>query len=178
MRTFIASSSRPQQPRDGVARSNGLLSASLDRLRSSFRRRLSQRRRSVAMPAEADDGEGPRDPDHPLITVCRAQEAAETSIDMELGSSEEEDDEEEEEVEPEETSSILGDSASSSPAAGAGGDGASFYPIFLPIDKNFESKYLFHYRHLKKRGKSVQERVYVFLEHPVGWGCFVYHMSV
>ncbi len=55
----------------------------------------------------------------------------------------------------------------------------SFYPIFLPIDRNYEAKYLFHYRHLKKRrGKSLQERVYVFLEHPIGWGCFVYHMSV
>ena len=54
----------------------------------------------------------------------------------------------------------------------------NFYPIFLPIDKNFEAKYLFHYRSMKKRGRSIQERVYVFLEHPVGWGCFIYHMSV
>ncbi len=55
----------------------------------------------------------------------------------------------------------------------------NFYPIFLPIDRNYETKYLFHYRyHLKRRGKSMQERIYVFLEHPVGWGCFIYHMSV
>ena len=55
---------------------------------------------------------------------------------------------------------------------------SNFYPIFLPIDRNYETKYLFHYRHLKKRGKTMQERTYVFLEHPIGWGCFIYHMSV
>ncbi len=54
----------------------------------------------------------------------------------------------------------------------------NFYPIFLPIDRNYEAKYLFHYRYMKKKGKSIQERVYVFLEHPAGWSCLVYHISV
>lgn len=49
-----------------------------------------------------------------------------------------------------------------------------YYPIYLPIDQAFKAKYIFHQR----RGKTFQERVYVFLEHPVGWVCFVYHFSV
>ncbi|XP_039279397.1 potassium voltage-gated channel subfamily KQT member 1 isoform X2 [Nilaparvata lugens] len=49
-----------------------------------------------------------------------------------------------------------------------------YYPIYLPIDQAFKAKYVFHQR----RGKSFQEKVYVFLEHPVGWICFVYHFSV
>lgn len=49
-----------------------------------------------------------------------------------------------------------------------------YYPIALPIDQAFKAKYVFHHR----RGKTVQERFYVFLEHPVGWLCFVYHFSV
>ncbi|RZF34271.1 hypothetical protein LSTR_LSTR010245 [Laodelphax striatellus] len=49
-----------------------------------------------------------------------------------------------------------------------------YYPIYLPIDQAFKAKYVFHQR----RGKSFQEKVYVFLEHPVGWVCFVYHFSV
>lgn len=65
-----------------------------------------------------------------------------------------------------------------------GGDGTAitakigvpdpYYPIALPIDQAFKAKYVFHHR----RGKTVQERFYVFLEHPVGWLCFVYHFSV
>ncbi|XP_034237532.1 potassium voltage-gated channel subfamily KQT member 1-like [Thrips palmi] len=49
-----------------------------------------------------------------------------------------------------------------------------YYPIYLPIDQAFKAKYVFHH----KRGKSFQERVYVFLEHPGGWICFFYHFSV
>lgn len=49
-----------------------------------------------------------------------------------------------------------------------------YYPIYLPIDQAFKAKYVFHH----KRGKSFQERVYVFLEHPGGWLCFFYHFSV
>ncbi|XP_058461844.1 potassium voltage-gated channel subfamily KQT member 1-like isoform X2 [Malaya genurostris] len=49
-----------------------------------------------------------------------------------------------------------------------------YYPIALPIDQAFKAKYVFHHR----RGKTVQERFYVFLEHPVGWLCFIYHFSV
>lgn len=49
-----------------------------------------------------------------------------------------------------------------------------YYPIALPIDQQFKAKYAFHHR----RGKTFQERLYVFLEHPVGWYCFTYHVSV
>lgn len=49
-----------------------------------------------------------------------------------------------------------------------------YYPIFLPIDQAFKSKYAFHH----KKGKTCQERTYVFLEHPGGWLCFIYHFSV
>lgn len=49
-----------------------------------------------------------------------------------------------------------------------------YYPIYLPIDQAFKAKYVFHH----KRGKTFQERLYVFLEHPGGWLCFVYHFSV
>ncbi|XP_053670681.1 potassium voltage-gated channel subfamily KQT member 4-like [Anopheles nili] len=68
-------------------------------------------------------------------------------------------------------------------SAGGGGSGNGgknlgvpnpYYPIALPIDQAFKAKYVFHHR----RGKTVQERFYVFLEHPGGWLCFVYHFSV
>ncbi|XP_021929221.1 potassium voltage-gated channel subfamily KQT member 1-like isoform X2 [Zootermopsis nevadensis] len=49
-----------------------------------------------------------------------------------------------------------------------------YYPIYLPIDQAFKAKYVF----LHKRGRTFQERVYVFLEHPGGWLCFVYHFTV
>lgn len=49
-----------------------------------------------------------------------------------------------------------------------------YYPIALPIDQAFKAKYVFHHR----RGKTFQERTYVFLEHPGGWLCFIYHFSV
>jgi hypothetical protein len=49
-----------------------------------------------------------------------------------------------------------------------------YYPIALPIDQAFKAKYMFHHR----RGKTFQERLYVFLEHPVGWLCFIYHFTV
>ena len=51
------------------------------------------------------------------------------------------------------------------------------YPIYLPMDQEeFKSKYLFTTR--KKRGKTVQEKTYHFLEHPYGWACFTYHFTV
>ena len=59
-----------------------------------------------------------------------------------------------------------------------GGLGSPYYPVYLPMDQDFKAKYMWHHRNLAKRGKSVQERVYVFLEHPGGWMCFIYHMSV
>ncbi|KAJ8871288.1 hypothetical protein PR048_027596 [Dryococelus australis] len=49
-----------------------------------------------------------------------------------------------------------------------------YYPIYLPIDQAFKAKYVFHH----KKGKTFQERVYVFLEHPGGWICFIYHFTV
>ncbi|KAK0072473.1 hypothetical protein PV325_011323, partial [Microctonus aethiopoides] len=49
-----------------------------------------------------------------------------------------------------------------------------YYPIYLPIDQAFKAKYIFHH----KKGKTFQERLYVFLEHPGGWICFIYHFSV
>lgn len=49
-----------------------------------------------------------------------------------------------------------------------------YYPIYLPIDQAFKAKYVFHH----KKGKTFQERLYVFLEHPGGWLCFVYHFTV
>ncbi|XP_065159715.1 potassium voltage-gated channel subfamily KQT member 1 isoform X2 [Atheta coriaria] len=49
-----------------------------------------------------------------------------------------------------------------------------YYPIYLPIDQAFKAKYVFHH----KKGKTVQERTYVFLEHPTGWICFIYHFTV
>ncbi|XP_071056069.1 potassium voltage-gated channel subfamily KQT member 1-like isoform X2 [Onthophagus taurus] len=49
-----------------------------------------------------------------------------------------------------------------------------YYPIYLPIDQAFKAKYVFHH----KKGKTVQERTYVFLEHPGGWLCFIYHFTV
>ncbi|XP_011348876.2 potassium voltage-gated channel subfamily KQT member 1 isoform X3 [Ooceraea biroi] len=49
-----------------------------------------------------------------------------------------------------------------------------YYPIYLPIDQAFKAKYVFHH----KRGKTFQEQLYVFLEHPGGWLCFVYHFAV
>lgn len=49
-----------------------------------------------------------------------------------------------------------------------------YYPIYLPIDQAFKAKYVFHH----KKGKTCQERTYVFLEHPGGWICFIYHFTV
>uniref|UniRef100_A0A182T0V9 Uncharacterized protein n=1 Tax=Anopheles maculatus TaxID=74869 RepID=A0A182T0V9_9DIPT len=78
-----------------------------------------------------------------------------------------------------------GEAGGGSGGGGAGGGASSgggknlgvpnpYYPIALPIDQAFKAKYVFHHR----RGKTVQERFYVFLEHPGGWLCFVYHFSV
>ena len=63
-------------------------------------------------------------------------------------------------------------------AAAEKGVPSPYYPIYLPIDQDFKAKYMWHHRNLAKKGKTWQERVYVFLEHPGGWICFVYHMSV
>lgn len=49
-----------------------------------------------------------------------------------------------------------------------------YYPIYLPIDQAFKTKYVFQH----KKGKTFQERLYVFLEHPGGWLCFIYHFTV
>jgi hypothetical protein len=49
-----------------------------------------------------------------------------------------------------------------------------YYPIALPIDQAFKAKYASHHR----RSKSIQERIYTFLEHPCGYLCIIYHFSV
>ena len=50
----------------------------------------------------------------------------------------------------------------------------NFYPIFLPMDQAYKAKYVF----AQKKGKSIQEKTYLFLEHPCGWLCFFYHFAV
>lgn len=60
------------------------------------------------------------------------------------------------------------------PTVGGAGVPDPYYPIALPIDQAFKAKYVFHHR----RGKTIQERFYVFLEHPGGWVCFIYHFTV
>lgn len=54
-------------------------------------------------------------------------------------------------------------------------DIATWFPLYLPIDKAFEAKYL----NSKVPGKkTAKERIYLFLEHPAGWFGFIYHMLV
>lgn len=88
--------------------------------------------------------------------------------------------EDDEDGEPEE-----GDEDDEDRTGGGGGGGVSggpaptgvpdpYYPIALPIDQQFKTKYVFHHR----RGRTFQERLYVFLEHPGGWICFIYHFTV
>ena len=50
----------------------------------------------------------------------------------------------------------------------------NFYPIFLPMDQAFKAKYIFS----NKKGKTMKEKTYLFLEHPCGWCCFFYHFIV
>ena len=64
--------------------------------------------------------------------------------------------------------------------------------VMMPIDKQYETKYLLMNKMNGINGvnsyippgmrvkteKTVQERVYLFLEHPSGWLCFFYHMFV
>ncbi|KAF2350768.1 hypothetical protein FHG87_018478 [Trinorchestia longiramus] len=52
----------------------------------------------------------------------------------------------------------------------------TLYPIYLPMDQAFKTKYVFATR--KKKAKSIQERVYALLEHPYGWKSFIYHFFV
>lgn len=50
----------------------------------------------------------------------------------------------------------------------------NFYPIFLPMDQAFKAKYVF----TNKKGRTMKEKIYLFLEHPCGWSCFFYHFFV
>ncbi|XP_040574219.1 potassium voltage-gated channel subfamily KQT member 1 isoform X2 [Lepeophtheirus salmonis] len=54
--------------------------------------------------------------------------------------------------------------------------------IYLPIDQQFMSKYSFcngrGYNKAALATRSLKDRVYLFLEHPTGWICFSYHVSV
>ncbi|KAG8226102.1 hypothetical protein J437_LFUL006731 [Ladona fulva] len=52
-----------------------------------------------------------------------------------------------------------------------------YYPIYLPMDQAFKAKYVFHHKRAG-RTRTMQERTYVFLEHPGGWLCFIYHFTV
>ncbi|XP_046394813.1 potassium voltage-gated channel subfamily KQT member 1-like isoform X2 [Ischnura elegans] len=52
-----------------------------------------------------------------------------------------------------------------------------YYPIYLPMDQAFKAKYVFHHKRAG-RTRTLQDRAYLFLEHPVGWLCFVYHFTV
>ncbi|KAK2712263.1 potassium voltage-gated channel subfamily KQT member 1-like [Artemia franciscana] len=49
-----------------------------------------------------------------------------------------------------------------------------YYTINLPMDEAYKEKYIFP----MKKGKTYQDRVFLFLEHPVGWLCFAYHCLV
>uniref|UniRef100_A0A182K4J3 Uncharacterized protein n=1 Tax=Anopheles christyi TaxID=43041 RepID=A0A182K4J3_9DIPT len=90
------------------------------------------------------------------------------------------DDDDDDDVDMEEDVNELTTGVASGEAGGGAAGGKNlgvpnpYYPIALPIDQAFKAKYVFHHR----RGKTVQERFYVFLEHPGGWICFVYHFSV
>ena len=64
--------------------------------------------------------------------------------------------------------------------------------VMMPIDKEYETKYLLMNKMNGINGvnsfippgmrvkpeKTIQEHVYLFLEHPCGWLCFFYHMFV
>ena len=64
--------------------------------------------------------------------------------------------------------------------------------VMMPIDKDYETKYLLMNKMHGINGvnsfippgmkirqeKTLQEHVYLFLEHPSGWVCFFYHMFV
>ncbi|KAG7204881.1 hypothetical protein KM043_005279 [Ampulex compressa] len=68
----------------------------------------------------------------------------------------------------------VNDAGEEPPSPDQGGVPDPYYPIYLPIDQAFKAKYVFHH----KKGKTFQERLYVFLEHPGGWLCIVYHLTV
>ena len=53
-------------------------------------------------------------------------------------------------------------------------------PLCLPVDRAFESKYLYRYlaKNIAGRKPTPQEKIYMFLEHPSGWMGFLYHMMV
>ena len=48
----------------------------------------------------------------------------------------------------------------------------TFYPIYLPMDQEYKAKYIVN----NKRGRTIQEKVFFFLEHPYGFLCFSYHI--
>ncbi|XP_069691058.1 potassium voltage-gated channel subfamily KQT member 1-like isoform X2 [Periplaneta americana] len=90
--------------------------------------------------------------------------------------SEDDEDEEDEEDDVEDVVETVPGGTGGKRGSGHGPPGVPdpYYPIYLPIDQAFKAKYVFHH----KKGKTFQERVYVFLEHPGGWLCFVYHFTV
>ena len=56
----------------------------------------------------------------------------------------------------------------------------SMVPLCLPVDRTFESKYLYAYlaKNIVGRKPTKQEKIYMFLEHPSGWLGFTYHILV
>ena len=63
---------------------------------------------------------------------------------------------------------------------GSDDDISTWFPLFLPMDRDYEAKYLDQYlnKHTRSSKKSNQEKIYLFLEHPSGWFGFLYHMLV
>ena len=56
-------------------------------------------------------------------------------------------------------------------------DRGEWRPIFLPMDRGFEAKYMHQYL-VKYKKQTTQEKVYLVLEYPAGWFGFFYHTIV
>jgi hypothetical protein len=56
-------------------------------------------------------------------------------------------------------------------------DRGEWSPIYLPMDRGFEAKYMHQYL-VKFKKQTTQEKVYLLLEYPAGWFGFFYHSIV
>ena len=54
---------------------------------------------------------------------------------------------------------------------------AGWSPLFLPMDRSFEAKYLEHCLNKDKK-HTIKENIYLFLEYPSGCFGFFYHTLV
>lgn len=106
----------------------------------------------------------------------KSDDLEDDEIDDEMDGDDDEDDDDDDEIMDgvETVSGAGGKRGSGHAGRGPPGVPDPYYPIYLPIDQAFKAKYVFHH----KKGKTFQERVYVFLEHPGGWLCFIYHFTV